>query len=132
MDMTCRSARFLSLPTTYIEWRGGRASTAAEADAGPAEEEAGAQTAMDEDQGEEDDDSELGSSSESDAEDVDIEMPSATPPGRLSPQNKMELLPACFYRHSGLKAGFLPDPRPICNLYITNWSCHYCLQDLLT
>ena len=71
----------MSLPTTYIEWRGGRASTAAEAEAGPADDEAGVHAGMEEDLGEDEEDSGLESSSESDAEDIDIEMPSASPLG---------------------------------------------------
>lgn len=71
----------MSLPTTYIEWRGGRASTAAEAEAGPTDDEAGLPAGIDEDQGEGSEDSGLESSSESDAEDIDIDMPSASPLG---------------------------------------------------
>ncbi len=83
MSGVCRSAKGLSLPTTYIEWRGGRASTLAEAgsSAEEAAREAAVQGGSDEElEEEDDDDSELASSSESE-EDVDIEMPAASPPG---------------------------------------------------
>ena len=88
-EWSARSARALALPSSYIEWRGGRASTLAEADR--AAEEAVAEAAspqgsdeeLDEEEEEEDEnddeDSELASSSESDAEDVDMQP--ASPPG---------------------------------------------------